>query len=188
VAKIYTKTGDDGTTGLVGGHRVRKDSARIAAYGTVDELNAVLGAARSHGLPQRIDAIVGRIQDELFTVGADLALPAGSDRSRWGIPPITAKDTDRLEREIDMCEAELEPLRQFILPGGSMAGAQLHLARTVARRAERAVVALQRAEQVDAAVVVYLNRLSDLCFVLARCANRELGETEAHPTFGKRGA
>jgi cob(I)alamin adenosyltransferase len=184
VTRIYTKTGDSGTTGLIGGTRVPKSAPRLDAYGTVDELNAVLGAVRGHPLPEPVPAIVARVQDELFTLGSRLALPAGADPSRWSIPPVTASMITRLERDIDACEAELEPLRQFILPGGSHAGALLHLARTVARRAERACVALAPDDPVAPEILAYLNRLSDLCFVLARFVNRRAGIAEAHPTFG----
>jgi cob(I)alamin adenosyltransferase len=187
MARIYTKTGDDGTTGLIGGHRVPKDSVRIEAYGCIDELNAVLGAACALPMPDRARAAVHRVQDDLFTLGANLALPPGEKQDDWGISPIREEDTRALEREIDACEALLEPLRRFILPGGSPSGAMLHLARTVARRAERRCVALGRMEPVDAEIVRYLNRLSDLCFVLARWVNRESAQGESHPTFGKRG-
>lgn len=186
MSKIYTRTGDDGTTGLIAGTRVGKDSLRITAYGTVDELNAVVGLVRSHPLPERTEGILQRIQDDLFTVGAHLALPPGKDRERWGIPAMSADDVLVLEKEIDECEALLEPLRQFILPGGVPAGALLHLARTVCRRAERYCVALSHKEEIDALIITYLNRLSDLCFVLARYVNHLSYKPESHPTFGKR--
>lgn len=187
MARIYTKTGDDGTTGLIGGKRVSKDVIRIEAYGAVDELNAVLGLACAYALPESVRRILRRIQDDLFTVGANLALPAGTERSAYGIPMITEKHTHALELDIDACEKVLKPLRRFILPGGSIAGATLHIARTSARRAERRCVALARAEDVDPEIIRYLNRLSDLCFVLARSINREESLEEAHPTFGKGG-
>ncbi len=186
MARIYTKTGDDGTTGLIGGKRVPKDAVRVDAYGQVDELNAVLGVVRSYELPRRTEDILNRIQDDLFTVGANLALPQGTDPAEWKIPPIDARDIAILEKEIDECEADLEPLRQFILPGGSAPGALLHLARTIARRAERSCVALSHADTLDPNILRYLNRLSDLCFVLARYVNRHSGFSEYHPTFGKR--
>ena len=186
MTRIYTRTGDDGTTGLIGGRRVSKDSSRIIAYGTVDELNAVLGLARGHGLPERVDGIVGRVQDDLFILGAHLALPEGADQSTWAIPPVTVEHIQALERDIDACQTELPPLHQFVLPGGTVPGALLHLSRTVARRAERYCVALAREEQIDAQIVRYLNRLSDLCFVLARHVNHQSGNTEHHPTFGKK--
>ncbi len=184
MVRIYTKTGDDGTTGLIGGKRVPKDAVRVDAYGHIDELNAVLGTVRSHELPQRTEKILKHIQDDLFTVGANLALPEGTDPSEWKIPPVGESDIATLEKEIDECEAALEPLRQFILPGGSAPGAILHVARTVARRAERSCVALSHTEALDPNIIRYLNRLSDLCFVLARYVNRNLGCRESHPTFG----
>ena len=186
MTRIYTKTGDDGTTGLIGGKRVAKDALRIEAYGSIDEMNAVLGAVVSFTLPERARRILIRIQDDLFSIGADLALPAGMERSQWGIPAITDADIKALEDEIDECEAALTPLQRFILPGGSTPGALLHLARTVARRAERRCVALAHAERVDPQIIRYLNRCSDLCFVLARLVNRENSVAELHPTFGKR--
>src|SRR5207249_9623764 len=116
-------------------------------YGTVDELNAVLGLARGHGLPERVDGIVGRVQDDLFILGAHLALTAGADQSAWAIPPVTVEHIQALERDIDACQTELPPLHQFVLPGGTVPGALLHLSRTVARRAERYCVALAREER-----------------------------------------
>jgi cob(I)alamin adenosyltransferase len=168
--KIYTKTGDRGETGLYGGGRVRKDAPRIEAYGAVDELNAVLGVARAESQPAEIDALLARVQSELFEVGAELAT---RDPAAKGTATIGAVQIAALESEIDRFEASLEPLRQFILPGGVKAAAQLHVARTVCRRAERRVVALASdpAEHVSAELVIYLNRLSDLLFVLARAAN-----------------
>ena len=186
MTRIYTKTGDDGTTGLIGGKRVPKDAARIEAYGAIDELNAVLGLVCAFPVSGRLRTILGRVQDDLFNIGADLALPAGMNRVDWGIPAIAEEDIGILEKEIDNCEAALPPLRQFILPGGGAAGAMLHLARTVARRAERRCVALTHAEPVDPQVIRYLNRLSDLCFVLARYVNQEDSRPEIHPSFGKR--
>jgi cob(I)alamin adenosyltransferase len=183
--KIYTRTGDDGTTGLIGGKRLSKDAPRIQAYGSIDELNALIGVVRSHDLPERVDAVLRGIQDELFTVGAHLALPEGADMQRWRIPVLTEASVETLEREIDECEALVEPLRQFILPGGTPAGALLHMARTVARRAERCCVSLAACEKVDPLVLRYLNRLSDLCFVLARYVNSLGGRSESHPTFGR---
>jgi len=186
LTRIYTKSGDDGTTGLIGGVRVPKDSPRIEAYGSVDELNAVLGVVRSYSLPGRMDKILERIQDDLFTVGADLALPQDASRADWGIPTLPEEAVQTLEKEIDECESNLDPLRQFILPGGTPAAAMLHLARTIARRAERCCVTLARAEHVDPLIVRYLNRLADLCFVLARFMNCQEAKPESHPTFGKR--
>jgi len=170
--KLYTKTGDDGETGLFGGPRVRKNSPRIEAYGTVDELNAVVGVVRTHGPPADLDELLARIQNELFDLGAELATP---EPAKFGIAGATDAHVAALEREIDRYEAELEPLRQFILPGGTPAAAALHLARVVCRRAERCVVTLTETEALSPNTVIYLNRLSDLLFVLARAANRRAG-------------
>ncbi len=170
--KIYTKTGDDGETGLFGGPRVRKDHLRIEAYGTVDELNAVLGQVRTHAPPADLDALLARIQNELFDLGAELATP---EPRKFGIVGVGDSQIAALEQAIDRHETELEPLRQFILPGGTPLAASLHLARVVCRRAERRLVSLDRAEQIGPQGVVYLNRLSDLLFVLARTANRRAG-------------
>lgn len=173
--KIYTKAGDDGTTGLLGAGRVSKDAPRIEAYGTVDELNAVLGLARSTGgLDADADALVARLQDELFAVGAALADPDPAGRFHNS---VTEDFASRLEAEIDRLETELPALTQFILPGGSPAASQLHLARTVCRRAERLVVRLGQSPggAVPARVVAYLNRLSDFLFVLARAVNHRSG-------------
>jgi cob(I)alamin adenosyltransferase len=186
LTRIYTKTGDDGTTGLIGGKRVHKDASRIEAYGVIDELNAVIGVVCASLLPERVRRILGRVQDDLFSIGADLALPPGMERSEWGVPAIRDQDIEALEQEIDRCQACLPPLQRFILPGGSIPGAQLHLARTVARRAERRCVALAHAEPVDPQIIRYLNRLSDLCFVLARYVNHENSQPETHPSFGKK--
>lgn len=169
--KIYTKTGDDGTTGLWGGLRVSKDSVRVQAYGTVDECNAILGLVRAAGLSAGLDAVIARIQSELFVVGADLATPGEAAM----IPRIAEADVTQLEQDIDALEAELEPLRQFILPGGNPAAAHLHQARTVCRRAERWVVSLAHLEPINPQVLHYLNRLADLLFVAARAANHQAG-------------
>ena len=169
--KIYTKTGDRGDTGLFGGPRVSKDAPRIEAYGTVDELNSVLGVARAAGLDSEFDALLGRIQNDLFALGAQLATPdpVAHHTALVGPDQIAA-----LEQAIDRFEERLEPLRNFILPGGTPAAAQLHLARTVCRRAERRLVTLMRQSNETIAVepAVYLNRLSDLLFVMARAVNR----------------
>jgi cob(I)alamin adenosyltransferase len=169
--KIYTKTGDAGETGLWGGRRVPKDSPRVEAYGTVDECNAAIGVARAAGLAADLDTLLAEVQRQLFIVGADLATP-GEARS---IPRVGEAEVAFLEGAIDRLEAGLAPLRQFILPGGAPAAAQLHLARTVCRRAERRVISLARAEPVTPAVPIYLNRLSDLLFVAARAANAGAG-------------
>ncbi|MFV9507348.1 MAG: cob(I)yrinic acid a,c-diamide adenosyltransferase [Oscillochloridaceae bacterium umkhey_bin13] len=165
--KIYTRTGDAGETGLFGGQRVTKDALRVQAYGTVDECNATLGVARAAGLEAGLDALLAQIQNQLFVVGADLATPDESPH----IPRIGAEEVAWLEATIDELEAELAPLRQFILPGGTPGAAQLHLARTVCRRAERWVVSLRQEETLNPQVLTYLNRLSDLLFVAARVAN-----------------
>jgi cob(I)alamin adenosyltransferase len=187
MTRIYTKTGDDGTTGLIGGKRVSKDDLRIEAYGSVDELNAILGVLGALPLPERTQRILLRIQDDLFSVGALLALAAGMDRRELEIPGLKDEDVEVLEKEINECQILLAPLRQFILPGGSPAGAYLHLARTVARRAERRCVSLSHAEPVDPLIIRYVNRLSDLLFVLARFVNQADSQTEIHPSFGKSG-
>jgi cob(I)alamin adenosyltransferase len=172
--KIYTKTGDDGMTGLLGSHRVSKDDVRIEAYGTVDELNAVLGVARAHGLGSAADALVARVQNELFIVGSALA-DAASDGPFHNA--IADENVSYLETTIDALETELEPLTHFILPGGSLPAAHIHLARTVCRRAERLTVELSRrpGEDVSKSLIIYLNRLSDLLFVLARAVNLRAG-------------
>jgi cob(I)alamin adenosyltransferase len=172
--KIYTKTGDSGDTGLFGGPRTSKDAPRIEAYGTVDVLNRVVGIAGAAGLVGPVDELVGRIQNELFAVGAQLATP---DPGAHGTLVIGPTHIGALERAIDHYEAGLEPLKNFILPGGTPGAAYLHLARTVCRRAERRLVTLVRAsrEPVSGDTVVYLNRLSDLLFVLARAVNHAAG-------------
>ena len=169
--KIYTKGGDSGETGLFGGQRVPKDHLRIRSYGTLDELNAALGCAALYILPQsELKTPLFRIQNELFQAGAELATPRGKDP---GIALIQEADIDRLESEIDLFESRLQPLRSFILPGGSPAAAHLHLARTISRRAERETVILHRAEPLRTEILRYLNRLSDYLFVAARLANHE---------------
>ena len=172
--KIYTKTGDAGDTGLFGGPRVRKDSPRIEAYGTVDELNAVLGLARAEALPDEIDALLYRVQNELFDLGAELATPNAEER---GLRSLGAAQIAALELAIDRGESQLAPLREFILPGGNRGAAWLHVARTVCRRAERRLVSLSAmpGEKLAAEPIVYLNRLSDLLFVLARWTNQLAG-------------
>ena len=167
--KLYTKTGDDGTTGLFGGGRVPKASSRVEAYGTIDETNAFLGVARTTGLPPAIDAILAPIQEDLFTLGAELACVPGKE-GKLGMTPIGEGDIARLERAIDEADGSCAPLKSFVLPGGSPQAAALHIARTVCRRAERAVLALDDAPA-RGDVVIYLNRLSDLLFALARWAN-----------------
>jgi cob(I)alamin adenosyltransferase len=177
--KIYTKTGDAGTTGLFGGGRVSKDDSRGEAYGDVDELNAVVGMARSIESMPRIDEVLVPIQRDLFAIGALLATP---DREKMAQHLQKARIDDaritELERAIDDGEAELEPLRSFILPGGSAKAAALHVARTVCRRAERRVVHLQHDVELPPLAIIYLNRLSDLLFTLARVANHRAGAGE----------
>jgi cob(I)alamin adenosyltransferase len=173
MARIYTKTGDDGETGLFGGSRVPKDNARVVAYGEVDELNAAVGFAASLE-PESLDAaFLQTIQRDLFTIGAELASP---DRSK--APNIGESQIGMLEHMIDGHEAKLEPLKNFILPGGTPKAAAFHLARTVCRRAERAVVSLAREQTISPSIVKYLNRLSDLLFVLARATNAQAGRPD----------
>ena len=175
--KIYTRTGDEGETGLFAGPRVSKCDERIEAYGTIDELNAVLGVVRAEGPPSSLDEILARIQNTLFVLGAELATP---EPAKLPMRLTSATEVSELEQMIDVAEEQLEPLREFILPGGSQIAASLHFARSVCRRAEREVVRLVR--RADAAesphVVTYLNRLSDLLFVLARQANQHAGVAE----------
>jgi cob(I)alamin adenosyltransferase len=173
--KIYTKTGDKGETGLFGGPRVRKDHLRIEAYGSVDELNAVLGVARSETLPAEIDALLAQIQNSLFDLGAELAAP---DPTKMGVASVGASHVEVLESAIDRYEAGLPPLKTFILPGGARGAAQLHVARTVCRRAERRLISLSAAETISGQLIIYLNRLSDLLFVLAREVNRAGGKSD----------
>lgn len=174
--KIYTKTGDTGETGLVGGARVRKHDARVAAYGEVDELNAALGVALASEPGLR--KLLLEIQRDLFALGAQLADPSATIGEKKAKAAIGTEQVSRLEAAIDEREAQLPPLRAFILPGGSPLGAQLHLARAVCRRAERAITALAAAQPVDPLLIVYVNRLSDLLFVLARRANQRAGVPE----------
>lgn len=174
--KIYTRTGDDGTTGLFGGSRVAKTDPRVEAYGTVDEACAAIGLARAAGVSSAIDAVLEQLQNDLFVIGAELACaPGKAEKLLKTMRLIEAADVERLEKTIDEAEKGLPALRSFILPGGTHAAAALHLARCVARRAERCVLSLQGADAVRREVVVYLNRLSDLLFVLARKANHEAG-------------
>ena len=167
--KIYTRTGDRGDTSLFGGQRVPKDALRIEAYGTVDELNSVIGIVRADNAGPVLDTPLEQIQNELFVLGADLATPRSLEKK--GVRRIAHTEADRLEREIDRFEADLKPLKSFILPGGSPVAAGIHFARTVCRRAERIVVRLSRNEDIGDDITIYLNRLSDLLFVLARYAN-----------------
>ena len=182
ITRVYTKTGDAGETSLVDGSRVSKADLRVAAYGDVDELNSLLGLARVGSDDAALDGLLARIQNELFIVGADLATPLGT-----AVPRVDEALVVELEHEIDALMAELEPLREFILPGGNRLGATLHLARTVARRAERLIVALAAREELNAAALRYLNRLSDLLFVAARVANKRGGTSEESANFSQRG-
>lgn len=176
--KIYTRRGDDGSTGLFGGPRVGKDDLRVCAYGDVDELNSVLGLARVDCTDRELAAILDRLQSELFTLGAQLATP-DPDHPPRGIPPLTDADIAQMEHEIDRFDEELPPLQTFILPGGTRCAAYLHLARTVCRRAERSSVGLARHERLAPETVRYINRLSDLLFTLARVANHRADVVEA---------
>jgi cob(I)alamin adenosyltransferase len=171
--RIYTRTGDQGTTALATGERRPKYDLRIAAYGTVDETNACLGLARLHTAGHDIDEMLGRIQNDLFDLGADLATPDSGKPLPYEPLRITEAQVERLEREIDQLNGQLGPLRSFVLPGGAPAAAALHLARTVCRRAERVAVELSArpGETISQAALKYLNRLSDFLFVAARFAN-----------------
>lgn len=171
--KIYTKTGDDGTTGLFGGGRVKKASSRVEAYGTVDELNATIGIARATKLDALAEEILGQVQVDLFTLGAELATVPGKE-DKLGMQLLDNADAERLEHAIDEAEKELAPLKSFVLPGGSAQAAALHLSRTVCRRAERALLAIDDTPA-RSETVIYLNRLSDLLFTLARHANHKAG-------------
>jgi cob(I)alamin adenosyltransferase len=175
--KIYTRTGDDGTTALGSGERVRKDSIRVAAYGTIDETNAAIGLARVYLAASQpgLDAKLARIQNDLFDLGAELSVPASNNRKpgKRERLQITDSQVKRLEEEIDELNADLQPLRSFVLPGGSPGAAALHMARTVCRRAERLLVTLaaDADEAVSDVALQYVNRLSDLLFVASRYAN-----------------
>ncbi len=170
--KIYTKTGDDGQTSLWGGQRLSKDNDRIHAYGTVDECNAAIGVARTNEIDREIDEMLQAVQNRLFVVGADLATPSATQTA---IDRIVDADSEQLEKWIDRLEAELPKLKQFIIPGGTAAAAQLHLARTVCRRAERWTVRLAQADDVHKQALKFLNRLSDFLFVAARAVNYRSG-------------
>ena len=182
--KIYTKTGDDGTTGLFSAGRVKKNSARIRAYGDVDELNSVLGLVHSDADAHIFGDKIELLQRILFILGADLATPRTA-KVTYEVPRILQQDIAALEALIDQYEADLDPLTQFILPGGSDLAAKLHIARTVARRAEREIVSLSESEDIGEVILPFINRLSDLLFVMARLANHKLHIGE--PTWnGKR--
>jgi cob(I)alamin adenosyltransferase len=180
ITRVYTKAGDSGQTSLVGGARVSKAHSRVDAYGDVDELNSVIGLARARVADPEIDHALAVIQNDLFTLGADLASPPEIE-----VPRIGESFVARLEEMADRFLAELEPLKEFILPGGTDAGATLHLARAVARRAERRVVKLAETDTINAQTIVYLNRLSDLLFILARAVNHRAGVGEKMTDFSK---
>jgi len=169
--KIYTKTGDKGETSLFSGKRVRKDDVRIESYGTVDELNSFIGMAMTEVKSPEINKLLSEIQNTLFTCGSDLATPLEYKNGRFTIPRITEEDYKKLENQIDLFSDKLEELRNFILPGGSKGAAILHVCRTVCRKAERLVVTLQANEEINGNIVIFLNRLSDLFFILARSEN-----------------
>lgn len=172
LTRLYTRKGDDGSTGLGGGQRVSKDSLRVTAYGAVDELSAAIGMALAYGVAPRLAEVLPRIQNELFHLGSDLCF-VEDDKQRFQVPQIEARHVEALERLIDELNEIVGPLENFILPGGSIGAAHLHLARTICRRAERDALALSREERIGPSVLPYLNRLSDALFVMARYENRE---------------
>jgi cob(I)alamin adenosyltransferase len=180
--KIYTKTGDAGETSLFAGGRVLKDHLRVEAYGTVDELNSVLGLARTYLLPDQAQRWLEQVQNDLFILGADLATPTQANPA-W-LVRVDESAAQRLEAAIDQMDLDLEPLRQFVLPGGTPAAATLHVARTVCRRAERVSVSLRDAEDLNPQVLVYLNRLSDFLFTLARWVNKQANQPEPRWSSG----
>ena len=177
LTRLYTRRGDEGETSLAGGQRVSKDSLRVAAYGAVDELNAALGVSLAHGLSPRLAEVLPPIQNELFHLGSDLSFlePEKAERPR---PQIEARHIERLEKLIDELNAATGPLENFILPGGSLGAAHLHVARTICRRAERSVVTLTHSEPVGPFALRYLNRLSDLLFAMSRYENKQRGVAE----------
>lgn len=176
--KIYTKTGDKGETSLFGGKRVWKDDLRIQAYGTVDELNSILGVAITEIKNEELKEVIGSIQHELFTVGSDLAAPLERNNTNFVIPRVDSNFVQQLEKFIDKFDSQLPILKNFILPGGLKSSALLHHARTICRRAEREVVALSKTDAINQEIEVYLNRLSDLLFVLARFENFSNGSSD----------
>jgi cob(I)alamin adenosyltransferase len=184
ITKVYTRTGDKGETGLVGGKRVPKDTPRIEAYGTIDELNSIVGIARAFNQErlsdseahQFMDTVLRQIQDELFDLGSELATPP--EFFREGMYRVGEREVKRLEQIMDECQQDLEPLRSFVLPGGGRIGSYLHQCRTVCRRAEREILRLSHVEQVSHWPLTYINRLSDLFFVLARWISKHTGEEE----------
>ena len=184
ITKVYTRTGDKGETALVGGKRVPKDSPRIDAYGTIDELNSVVGLARVFNeesldageAHQFLDGVLCQIQDELFDLGSELATPP--EFFKEGMYRVSESEIERIEKLIDRCQKDLEPLKSFILPGGGRIGAYLHQCRTVCRRAEREILRFSRSEEVNRNALKYVNRLSDLFFVLSRWIAKQTGEPE----------
>lgn len=180
ITRVYTRTGDDGSTSLVGGERVSKSSSRVQSYGDVDELNASLGLVRKETDDPELIDIINEIQNDLFILGADLASPAHIE-----VPRVTEKMVEKLEKHIDNYLKQLEPLREFILPAGKGAGSSLHFARTISRRAERSVVRMMEEEEQSTLALNYLNRLSDLLFVLARIANKRDSSEEVFVDFNK---
>ncbi len=172
--KIYTRTGDDGSTGLGSRQRIGKDSLRIDTYGTVDELNSVLGVALATDLFEPLPGVLERVQEELFHLGSDLCVP-DEDKERWPVPQMEEQHISALEVLMDELDGSLQPLKNFVLPGGSLGAAQLHVARTVARRCERLLVSLARVESVNPIAMRYLNRLSDALFMMARYENYKRG-------------
>ena len=177
LTRIYTRKGDDGTTGLGGGQRVAKDSLRVATYGTVDELNSAIGVALANGLVPRLARALPVIQNELFHLGSDLCF-LEEDKAAFRIPQIETRHVEALELLMDELNDVVGPLENFILPGGAPGAAQLHVARTICRRAEREAIALAHAEPVGGYVIPYLNRLSDALFVMARYENHQRGIAE----------
>ena len=175
MAKIYTRTGDKGETGLFSSVRISKDSPRVRAYGAIDEVNSVLGLVRTSSKNEEIDAMLERLQKELFAAGADLASPIDESHD---VPRVTEEMVEGLEKTIDMLQERLPRLNVFILPGGGETGARLHFARAVTRRAERNIIALSKIEKVNSNIIPYFNRLSDLLFVMARSVNYSDGRTE----------
>ena len=184
ITKVYTRTGDRGETALVGGKRVAKDSPRVDAYGVIDELNSIVGLARVFNKEDRfageahefLDEVLCQIQDELFDLGSELATPP--EFFATGMYRVGDDEVKRLEKLMDRCQKDLEPLKSFILPGGGRIGAYLHQCRTVSRRAERDILRLSRSEDVNPTLLKYMNRLSDLFFVLARWISKQRGEPE----------
>lgn len=181
ISKVVTKTGDKGHTALIGGQRVSKGSLRVSAYGEVDELNSLLGLASAHLEDRQCISLLEEIQHRLFTLGADLASPEGVE-----VPRVTEEHVTQLEEIMDGLMDELPPLEEFILPGGGLGGATLHLARTVARRCERTAVLLNEQVEINLQTIVFLNRLSDLLFVMARVANKRENRPETLASFSQR--